>query len=258
MPTDKWYYDNFSHPEMKIYPLSEGAFTVDQTRQFVPFSLETDEMTERSKGSLLVEIQPFLIITGEDKILLDTGLGFSDEQGNMQIHTRLESLGVSPGEITLVLMSHLHKDHAGGLLNLEEDATAFPQATYYINKKEWEAGISGDFSSYLPNQFKALEHSGQLKFTHDTGEINRHISYELSGGHSLFHQVFWIRDQETTIFFGGDEAPQLQQMKHRFKAKYDSDGQKAMELRDKWWKEGTEKNWTFLFYHDIKNPTFPV
>lgn len=43
-------------------------------------------------------------------------------------------------------------------------------------------------------------------------------------------------------------------MKNKFVAKYDFNGKKAMELRQQWWKEGTEKHWTFLFYHDIKTP----
>jgi hypothetical protein len=64
--------------------------------------------------------------------------------------------------------------------------------------------------------------------------------------------VFWIEGDGETIFFGGDEAPQLHQMKSRFVAKYDHDGKKAMELRQKWWQEGN--GWTFLFYHDIKTP----
>jgi hypothetical protein len=58
------------------------------------------------------------------------------------------------------------------------------------------------------------------------------------------------------VFFGGDVAPQLQQMKSRFIAKYDYDGKKCMELRQQWWKLGEEEKWTFLFYHDIKTPVY--
>jgi len=43
-------------------------------------------------------------------------------------------------------------------------------------------------------------------------------------------------------------------MKHRFVAKYDFDGKKAMELRRRWWEQGQQEKWTFLFYHDVKNP----
>ena len=48
---------------MKIIPLSEGAFTIDQTKVFVPFDVEKDNLQERPRGSLLVEIQPFLVVT---------------------------------------------------------------------------------------------------------------------------------------------------------------------------------------------------
>jgi hypothetical protein len=76
------------------------------------------------------------------------------------------------------------------------------------------------------------------------------------GGHSPFHYAFWMRENGETIFYGGDVAPQLQQMKRRFSAKYDFDGRKSMELRQKWWQQGQDENWTFLFYHDIKTPTY--
>ena len=82
------------------------------------------------------------------------------------------------------------------------------------------------------------------------------ISFEVTGAHSPFHQVIWIREAGETIFFGADDAPQLHQMKHRFVAKYDHDGKKAMELRQKWWEQGEREKWTFLFYHDVKHPTW--
>ena len=62
---------------MNIIPLSEGAFTVDKTKQFIPFDLAKDNLQDRNTGSLLVEIQPFVIITSKDILLLDTGLGFT-------------------------------------------------------------------------------------------------------------------------------------------------------------------------------------
>jgi hypothetical protein len=47
-------------------------------------------------------------------------------------------------------------------------------------------------------------------------------------------------------------------MKSRFVAKYDYDGKKCMELRQRWWAEGQTKQWTFLFYHDIQSPIWRV
>src|ERR1700753_1618708 len=99
---------------MQIIPLSEGAFTIDKTKRFVPFDLEKDDLQQRPVGSLLVEVQPFAIRTSEDILVLDTGLGFTQD-GELMIHANLRKAGIDPANVTKVLMSHLHKDHAGGI-----------------------------------------------------------------------------------------------------------------------------------------------
>jgi hypothetical protein len=98
--------------------------------------------------------------------------------------------------------------------------------------------------------------SGIVWLENDEGIIDNLIHYQLTAGHSLYHQVAWIKENDTTFFFGGDEAPQLQQMKSKFVAKYDRDGKKAMEWRQLWWNEGLTNNWTYAFYHDIQYPTY--
>ena len=60
---------------MKIIPLSEGVFTVDKTKLFVPFDEDSDNLQQRPSGSLLVEVLPFAVTTNKDILLLDTGLG---------------------------------------------------------------------------------------------------------------------------------------------------------------------------------------
>src|SRR6266403_85261 len=100
---------------MKIIPLSEGAFTIDNTKVFIPFDVNKDDLQQRAKGSLLVEVQPFAIVTQNDILVIDTGLGFSNRDGTLQIHQLLMDNGINPLEVTKVLMSHLHKDHSGGI-----------------------------------------------------------------------------------------------------------------------------------------------
>ena len=72
---------------MTIIPLSEGSFTIDKTKLFVPFDEDTDDLQKRPVGSLLVEVQPFVVVTSEDVLLLDTGLGF-EKDGVMQLHKK--------------------------------------------------------------------------------------------------------------------------------------------------------------------------
>jgi glyoxylase-like metal-dependent hydrolase (beta-lactamase superfamily II) len=242
---------------MQIIPLSEGTFTIDHTKLFVPFDEDKEDLQSRPAGSLLVEIQPFVVITSKDILLLDMGLGFSKE-GKMQLHQNLQDAGIDPASITKVLLSHLHKDHAGGVSeDADHSKLSFPNATYYLQERELNFALEKGMPSFIPDELVALKSAGNIVLLkEDTGTIGDYISYELTGAHSPFHQVFWIKDNNETIFFGADDAPQLQQMKHRFVAKYDFDGKKAMELRRKWWEEGQQQNWTFLFYHDIKTPIY--
>lgn len=246
---------------MQIIPLSEGAFTIDKTKIFVPFNSDKEELNDRPVGSLLVEIQPFVIVTNDDIILLDTGLGYDDADGKSQLHNNLTKAGINPAQVTKVLMSHLHKDHAGGVTqkSLHSDARfiSFPYATWYIQKREFDYAMEVGSSSYITEDFSLLEQFSRVVWlTDDDGNINDHIHYQMTGAHSKFHQVFWIEEAGQKVFFGADVAPQLQQMKSRFIAKYDFDGKKCMELRQQWWEEGQKENWTFLFYHDIKSPVW--
>lgn len=243
---------------MKVIPLSEGAFSIDKSNIFVPFKKDQDQLQNRSAGSLLVEIQPFLVVTSKDVLLLDTGLGFS-VNGKLQIYENLENNGFDYNQITKVLLTHLHKDHAGGISIKDKSghySFAFPNATYYISKDELDYGFKTNSLSYLSDEFSILLNNPKTKLLDNSGVIDDYISYEVVGGHSPFHTTFWIEENKETIFFGGDVAPQLQQMKSKLIAKYDFDGKKSMELRQKWWQQGGQQNWTFLFYHDIKVPVF--
>jgi glyoxylase-like metal-dependent hydrolase (beta-lactamase superfamily II) len=244
---------------MKIIPLSEGSFTIDKTKVFVPFEEDLHELNDRPTGSLLVEVQPFVVITSKDILLLDTGLGFS-KNGTLQIHENLRKNGIEPSQITRVLMTHLHKDHAGGVSQkdkLGHYSLAFPAATYYVQEKELDFAFETGFPSFITDEIGILQNNSKVEVLNGDGVIDGYIRYQVTGGHSPHHQVFWIEEDGQTIFFGGDEAPQLGQMKHRFVAKYDFDGKKANDLRQQWWQQGATENWTFLFYHDVKQPTWP-
>ena len=238
------------------FPLSEGSFTIDKTKLFVPFDEEKDELQQRPVGSLLVEIQPFIIITSKDVLLLDTGLGFNDtSSGKMQLHTNFEKAGIKPEQITNVLMSHLHKDHAGGVSRNDDHGLSCPNATYYVQKRELDFALEKGFPSFIPEEIELLKTSPQVHFLDsDEGTIDDYIFYQHTAAHSPHHQVFWIKEKDEIIFFGGDDAPQLQQMKIKYKTKYDFNPEKAMQLRQQWWEQGNKEGWKFLFYHDIKTP----
>ncbi|HYM94368.1 MAG TPA: MBL fold metallo-hydrolase, partial [Chitinophagaceae bacterium] len=185
-------------------------------------------------------------------------LGFSDKDGRMQIHQNLLNAGIDPSEITKVLLSHLHIDHAGAVSeNTDHAKLSFPNATYYLQERELGFSFEKGFPSYNTDDLVALKASPQTALLkNDSVIIDGYIHYEITSAHSRYHQVFRITDDDQVVFFGGDDAPQLQQMKHRFAAKYDFNGKKAMELRKRWREKGEKEQWTFLFYHDVKNPVW--
>jgi len=243
----------------KVFPLSEGVFTIGHDKQFVPFNIDTDILTDRPTGSLLVEIQPFLVVTDKDVILLDTGLGYNTSAGIPQIHENLSAHGFGAGEVTKVLLTHLHKDHAGGILRIHLDgktSAMFPNAQYYIYGPEAAYALEKGAPSYQNELYADWLSSDQIHWlAGDEGSIEDYIFFKHSGAHSLQHIVFWIKDAEDIIFYGGDEAPQYKQMIMKYVAKYDTDGKKAMELRAQYADQGKSEHWQFLFYHDVKMPT---
>jgi glyoxylase-like metal-dependent hydrolase (beta-lactamase superfamily II) len=242
----------------KVFPLSEGVFTIGHDKEFVPFNIDTDILTDRPIGSLLVEIQPFLVVTDKDVILLDTGLGYNTSAGIPQIHDNIAAHGFGAGEVTKVLLTHLHKDHAGGILRKHLDgktSAMFPNAQYYIYGPEAAYALEKGAPSYQNELYADWLSSDQISWlAGEEGSIEDYIFFKHSGAHSLQHIVFWIKDAEDIIFYGGDEAPQYKQMIMKYVAKYDTDGKKAMELRAQYADQGKSEHWQ-LFYHDVKMPT---
>lgn len=235
---------------MQIFPLGEGSYSVDATKKFIPFDPQTDNPKDRP-ASLFIHVNPFLVKTATDLALFDTGLGFKDTRDELFLHQHIRNAGFEPEDVTLVLMSHLHYDHSGGLVverngNLEP---SFPHAKHVIQKGEWEFGLLGKSSSYHKEIFEALQDKVNIQLVDGDGELQPGIRYEVSGGHCPFHQVFWVEDGGQKCFFGGDELPEPEQLIRKFIAKYDYDGRKSMELREVYGKKAAAENWICLFYH---------
>ncbi|MCF8454083.1 MAG: MBL fold metallo-hydrolase [Pedobacter sp.] len=235
---------------MKAFALYEGSYSVDNSKTFIPFDPVIHNPKDRP-ASLFVYVQPFLVETGNDLIILDTGLGFQNEQGELIIHENIREAGYDPADVSLVLMSHLHFDHAGGMINHSDGklTLSFPNAEYVIQRGEWEAAYSKPSRSYKTEIFDFVQRSGSVHFIEESGQLNREIAFELTGGHCEYHQVFLIREDEETIFFGADILPEPEQLLRKFIAKYDFDGRKSMELRQEYGKRAAEEHWDCLFYH---------
>nr|WP_068888169.1 MBL fold metallo-hydrolase [Pedobacter panaciterrae] len=236
---------------MQVFTLYEGSYSVDATKKFIPFNAEKDNPKDRP-ASLFIHVQPFLVKLKNSLVLFDTGLGYSDEEGQLILHKNIRKAGFDPDDVDMVLMSHLHFDHSGGMIHNKIDGSvelSFPHATYVIQHGEWESAFTSTSSSYKTEIFDFLQRNAQLKFVENSGQLTDEISYELTGAHSPFHQVFLLDDGVNKVFFGGDVLPEPEELLRRFIAKYDFDGRKAMELREEFGKKAAEQNWNCLFYH---------
>jgi glyoxylase-like metal-dependent hydrolase (beta-lactamase superfamily II) len=235
---------------LKATALYEGSYSVDVSKKFMPFDPAIHNSKDRP-ASLFIYVQPFIIKTSNDLIVVDTGLGYKNAEEKSILHENIRKAGFRHEDVTLVLMSHLHFDHAGGMV-IENDGNlelSFPNAEYVIQRGEWESAYSKPSSSYKTEIFDVLQRSNSVHFVEGSGQLNAEISYELTGGHCEFHQVFLIKEDEDIIFYGGDILPEPEQLLRKFMAKYDLDGRKSMELRIEYGNRAAAENWTCLFYH---------
>lgn len=235
---------------MQVFTLYEGSYSVDASKKFVPFDPETDDPKSRP-ASLFIHIQPFLVQMKNSLVLFDTGLGYSNDRGQLFLHEHIKAAGFDPDDIDLVLMSHLHFDHSGGMIHHfgNQMELSFPHANYVIQRGEWESAFTNTSSSYKTEIFDFLQRNAQLTFVEGSGKLTEEISFELTGAHTPFHQVYLLDDGTDKVFFGGDVLPEPEELLRKFIAKYDFDGRKAMELREEFGKRAAAENWNCLFYH---------
>lgn len=167
--------------------------------------------------NIKLAIQPFLITLGSDTILLDLGLGFLEDNGFVQ---------------------------------------NFPNAAIYIQKREYDFALQQtENPSYNIPLLKELQNLPNIVWLHNhEGEITSEITFKITAGHSKFHQIFWIKENNSTIFYGADDLPTTGYLKRSIAYKTDFDGHKAMEFRKVWKEQAETENWQVLFYHDLKDP----
>ena len=232
---------------MKVIALKEGNFSVNKEKEFV--------FLDKSSKGIKMSIQPFLVMTGTENILLDAGLGWF-ENHQPKIFANLSEHEIQPSQIDKILLSHLHKDHISGLVNTSANdwTLNFPDAEIYIQQREYEFALSKKDS--LSFDFEILDFivkNAEIIWMHgDSGNISDEISFQVTGGHSPFHQVFWIKNEEEIYFYGADNLPQSAYLKYHLAYKTDFDGKTAKDQRIEWEILAKKEHWKVLLYHDLE------
>jgi glyoxylase-like metal-dependent hydrolase (beta-lactamase superfamily II) len=85
----------------------------------------------------MMDIMCLFVRTGEHSVLIDTGWGVGSQPNSGKLIRNLEPVGISREEIDIIILSHGHPDHIGGITH-PEYGFSFPNAHYFLSKKEWE------------------------------------------------------------------------------------------------------------------------
>ena len=239
--------------EFQIHALPEGRFTVGADKDFVPHAPgETFP-----KGTLFISVRPFLVITQSDVLLLDTGLGeWARGRGVEFLTEGLQRHGVGREEVTKVLLSHLHFDHAGGGVFSVDGGwrPTFPNAEYVVQKRELDAPYGEESDKARDIVADVVEKAGQLEFVEGSGYLTDEIEYVHTGGHTRDHQAYRLHTDGRIVVFGGDVLPASNQINLRFHAKYDFEPDRSQRERTRLTREAAEEGHLLLFFHSASSP----
>ncbi len=256
--------------DFEILMLSDGQFRLDGGAMFgvVPKVLwqRTDPPDEMNR--ILMGLNCLLIKSGEERILVDTGIGslhdekfasmFQIDQSAGGLLDNLAAAGHKPAEITRVILTHLHFDHSGGNCTRGDDGElrpTFAHATYYFQNGEFDYARQPDprsKASYLSKNWDAVERAGQLRILDGDSEILPGLSVEITGGHTEFHQIVKIQSGGKTACFLADLVPTSSHLKTPYVMGYDLFPKQTMEKKASVLKKALAEEWLLLFEHDAR------
>ncbi|MBE7415609.1 MAG: MBL fold metallo-hydrolase [Deltaproteobacteria bacterium] len=250
----------------RIFSLSDGSFRLDGGAMFgvAPKALWEPLCPPDEKNRIPLSIRPLLIQTGSENVLVDTGIGDKGDARFRSVYAvdrgrtlsgSLESIGLSPSDIDIVINTHLHFDHAGGNTVREGGAlrTAFPNARYIVQRGEWEAAGNPNErtrGSYCPDDFLPLMEAGQLELIEGDGEVASGVSVIRTGGHNRDNQIVSVRSEGMTAVFTGDLIPTTRHLRLPFITAYDLFPLDTLKVKKEILSEAAENRWLLIFEHD--------
>lgn len=238
-------------------PLYEGTFSVGLDKKFNRIGREDSP----AKGALKISLNPFLIQSGDKKILFDVGIGdFAEDTSTDIIKNNLEEVGLTEYDITDIFASHLHYDHIGGLAGRSSGywELTFPDANIWVSQKGWQKVMEMD--EYYDDEKTEFAHfldaKANLQFLEEEDQPYPEISVKKIGGHTEFSQVLLFDDGHQKYLMAGDVLATRGEVNRKFAAKYDFDAQQSMKVRKELTKKAYEENYTVMGYHDSHHPLF--
>ena len=256
----------------EIEQLSEGIFEVFEDGTIHKVHSEdithpTADLEGIRVSSAFIGVDPILIRDGKHNVLIDTGLGWgldakSKYENTSNLKTNLDIFGLTPHDITHVVLTHLHFDHAAGSTYVDPFAHTQPTmdyANYFLQKKEWAFALSqvdqpllAKGGNYDLDEFYKLAADQKLVFITDARfELLPGIELIRTGGHTPGHQIVKIHDAGETAYFLGDLLPSEHHLNHYAMKQMDVEPLQSKKAKTLLLKQAYEEGAVLLFYHSI-------
>ncbi|HUG48361.1 MAG TPA: MBL fold metallo-hydrolase [Candidatus Limnocylindria bacterium] len=248
--------------------IQAGTFTSDAGTVFGPVprtmwqrlvdaELNADNTLNQALNCLLVQ-------TPAGRVLVETGIGERmDERRRQQRGVRgdpilpaLRRAGFEPDTIDAVALSHLHFDHAGGLLTAE-GGRAFTRARVVAQAEEWTFALGENprlQASYEQADLRLVEPWGRANSPIGEEEILPGVLVLKTGGHSGGHQAILVRGPQGSLGFFGDLCMRPWSANPRWVPSFDDFPLTSVEVKSSLFRRATDENWTVVLSHEPRKP----
>lgn len=250
-----------------IYPVETGRFSLDGGAMFgiVPWMLWTKSMKPDERQRINLAARCLLLRGNGRNILIDNGNGskFTEKQKDiynirdeeMNLDVSLLRIGLKSGDITDVILTHLHFDHAGGSTRVENGklVPAFPNAKYYVQKEHWQLALyptEKDRGSFMQDDYLPLLDHGVIEFIDGEGELFPNVDLIVCNGHTNAQQLPKISDGKTTLLFCCDLFPTSSHIGYPFVMAYDLRPLVTIEEKKRILPQAYEEKWNLFLEHD--------
>ena len=259
-------FDSFKN-KWNIKIIETGLFKLDGGAMMgsVPKILWNKTNPSDELNRIVLSMRCLLLDNGNDVVLIETGIGnknnqkfidmFCIAQSSFPLKDGLKKHGYDLEDITHVILTHLHFDHAGGATYFDgiDIIPTFPNAEYIISETNWDSGINPnpkDRASYLIENFEPIEARDQLRLVKDNEQIMDTIEGLAFYGHTTGQQLIKITVDNDSLIFCSDLIPLKSHLKIPWIMGYDLNAMKTLEEKTLFLEEASRKKWLLFFYHD--------
>lgn len=252
----------------RVSLVQAGSFRSDAGVLFGPVPrvmwerLTADEIDAQNR--LNQALNCLVIETPAGRVLVETGIGerLSPKMVEMRGYSgtpvvpALRKANVHPATIDVVAMSHLHFDHAGGLL-LADGARAFPRAVIVAQRSEWQIAFSGNsriIASYDQPELELVREWGEEGAADGEHDLLPGVSVVPTGGHSLGHQAVVVRGTQRTLGFFGDLCMRPWSANPRWVTAFDDFPLDSVDVKGTLFARAADENWLVALSHEPLQP----